>query len=107
MRLTPFLACAALLAGVLAAPPVTAAHAATTRYEAETSPAICTGTIDSPGSPAMARRQPVDSVFTHNRRAVAHAVDGPVGVVSRVQPCLRASRTSTLSPTPLPRVKRR
>ncbi|MEU4406565.1 CBM35 domain-containing protein [Streptosporangium sp. NPDC023963] len=47
MRLTPFLACAGLLAGMLAAPPVHAAHAATTRYEAETSPAVCTGTIDS------------------------------------------------------------
>ncbi|MEU4406567.1 hypothetical protein AB0F88_18775 [Streptosporangium sp. NPDC023963] len=43
MRLTPFLA----WAGMLAAPPVHAAHAATTRYEAETSPAVCTGTIDS------------------------------------------------------------
>ncbi|MFF3438061.1 CBM35 domain-containing protein [Streptosporangium sp. NPDC002721] len=47
MRLTPFLACATLLAGVLAALPVSGAHAATTRYEAETSPAVCTGTIDS------------------------------------------------------------
>jgi hypothetical protein len=43
-RFLPALAGAALVVGVLA--PASAA-AATTRYEAETSPAVCTGTIDS------------------------------------------------------------
>ncbi|MEU4539581.1 CBM35 domain-containing protein [Streptosporangium sp. NPDC023825] len=47
MRLKAVTTCAGLLAGVLAALPVNAAHAAPTRYEAETSPAVCTGTIDS------------------------------------------------------------
>ncbi|MER5434602.1 CBM35 domain-containing protein [Streptomyces sp. NPDC002588] len=42
------LACTGLLAGALVALTGTpAAQAATTRYEAETSPAVCTGTIDS------------------------------------------------------------
>ncbi|TMR97801.1 carbohydrate-binding protein [Nonomuraea basaltis] len=40
-------ACASLLAGALAVLSPSAAHAAPTRYEAETSPAVCTGTIDS------------------------------------------------------------
>ncbi|WP_086016534.1 hypothetical protein [Streptomyces davaonensis] len=43
----PALACAGLLAGALVALSGNPAQAATTRYEAETSPAICTGTIDS------------------------------------------------------------
>ncbi|GAA0849709.1 right-handed parallel beta-helix repeat-containing protein [Streptosporangium amethystogenes subsp. fukuiense] len=47
MRLTPFLACAGLLAGLFVALSGNAAHAAPIRYEAETSPAACTGTIDS------------------------------------------------------------
>ncbi|WP_371578625.1 carbohydrate-binding protein [Streptomyces sp. NBC_01314] len=38
---------AGLVAGLLVALSGTAAQAATTRYEAETSPAVCTGTIDS------------------------------------------------------------
>ncbi|QNP75848.1 carbohydrate-binding protein [Streptomyces roseirectus] len=47
-RVTSALASAALLTGALVALTGTApAHAATTRYEAETSPAVCTGTIDS------------------------------------------------------------
>ncbi|MEV4531478.1 right-handed parallel beta-helix repeat-containing protein [Streptosporangium sp. NPDC049304] len=47
MRLTPFLACAGLLAGVLVALSGNAAHAAPIRHEAETSPAVCVGTVDS------------------------------------------------------------
>lgn len=47
LHLRPALASAALLAGTLVAFSGTAAEAATTRYEAETSPATCTGTIDS------------------------------------------------------------
>ncbi|MFE0677020.1 carbohydrate-binding protein [Streptomyces sp. NPDC058867] len=48
MHLRPALACAGLLAGALVALAGNpAAQAATTRYEAETSPAVCTGTIDS------------------------------------------------------------
>ncbi|MFI6034158.1 carbohydrate-binding protein [Streptomyces sp. NPDC051315] len=47
MRLRSALACAGLLAGALAALSGPTAQAATTRYEAETSPAVCTGTIDS------------------------------------------------------------
>jgi len=43
-RILPVLAGAALVVGVLAPAP---AAAATTRYEAETSPAVCNGTIDS------------------------------------------------------------
>ncbi|MGN9755789.1 carbohydrate-binding protein [Streptomyces sp. SD31] len=46
-RTTPALASAALLATTLVALAGTTAEAATTRYEAETSPAVCTGTIDS------------------------------------------------------------
>ncbi|MDT0573668.1 CBM35 domain-containing protein [Streptomyces sp. DSM 3412] len=40
-------ASAGLVAGLLVALSGTAAQAATTRYEAETAPAVCTGTIDS------------------------------------------------------------
>ncbi|WP_327582579.1 pectate lyase [Nonomuraea sp. NBC_00507] len=47
MRLKAVIACAGLLAGVLVALSPSAAQAAPTRYEAETSPATCTGTIDS------------------------------------------------------------
>jgi hypothetical protein len=47
LHLRPALASAALLAGTLVAFSDTTAEAATTRYQAETSPAICTGTIDS------------------------------------------------------------
>lgn len=45
MRLQRLIACATLLAGVTVIP--SAAAAAPTRYEAETSPATCDGTIDS------------------------------------------------------------
>lgn len=44
MRLLPLIASAAVAVGLL---PAASAAAATTRYEAETSPAVCTGTIDS------------------------------------------------------------
>ncbi|WP_369170821.1 CBM35 domain-containing protein [Streptomyces sp. R28] len=46
-RVTPALASTALLATTLVALTGTTAEAASTRYEAESSPAICTGTIDS------------------------------------------------------------
>lgn len=47
MHLRPALACSGLLAGTLVALSGNPAQAATTRYEAETSPAVCAGTIDS------------------------------------------------------------
>jgi carbohydrate binding protein with CBM6 domain/parallel beta helix pectate lyase-like protein len=47
MRTLPLIAGTALVAGVLGVMAPGAAVAATTRYEAETSPAVCTGTIDS------------------------------------------------------------
>jgi hypothetical protein len=47
MQPRPVIACASLLAGTLVALSGNTAHAASTLYEAETSPAICTGTIDS------------------------------------------------------------
>ena len=48
MHLRPVIACVSLVAGTLVAlSSGTAAQAATTRYEAEASPAVCTGTIDS------------------------------------------------------------
>ncbi|CAM5336274.1 hypothetical protein SALBM135S_05608 [Streptomyces alboniger] len=47
MQLRPVAASAALLAGALVALGGTTAHAASTRYEAEVSPTVCTGTIDS------------------------------------------------------------
>ena len=47
MQLRAVIACVGLLAGTLVALSGTTAQAAPTRYEAETSPAICTGTIDS------------------------------------------------------------
>ncbi|MFI7703139.1 pectate lyase [Nonomuraea sp. NPDC049480] len=47
MRLKAVIACAGLVAGLLVALSPSAAQAAPTRYEAETSPAVCTGTIDS------------------------------------------------------------
>jgi hypothetical protein len=47
MQLRPAIAGAGLLAGALVALSPTTAQAATTRYEAESSPAVCTGTIDS------------------------------------------------------------
>jgi len=47
MNLKPLIACAALAAGALAVLPATTAAAATTRYEAETAPATCDGTIDA------------------------------------------------------------
>ncbi|WP_083929658.1 right-handed parallel beta-helix repeat-containing protein [Catelliglobosispora koreensis] len=46
-RSAPLVACAGLLAGALAVLTPTAAHAAPTRFEAEVSPAVCLGTIDS------------------------------------------------------------
>ncbi len=47
MRTLPLIAGAALVAGLVGVLAPNAAVAATTRYEAETSPAVCTGTIDS------------------------------------------------------------
>ncbi|WP_030166093.1 carbohydrate-binding protein [Streptomyces sp. NRRL S-813] len=47
MQLRPVIASAGLLAGALVALSGTTAQAASTRYEAETAPATCTGTIDS------------------------------------------------------------
>ncbi|CAL9522050.1 hypothetical protein SUDANB176_03872 [Streptomyces sp. enrichment culture] len=47
MHLRPALACAGLLAGTLVALSGTTAQAASVRYEAEGSSAVCTGTIDS------------------------------------------------------------
>ncbi|KAB8193035.1 carbohydrate-binding protein [Nonomuraea phyllanthi] len=47
MRLKAVLACAGLVAGTFAALSQSTAHAASTRYEAESSSAVCSGTIDS------------------------------------------------------------
>lgn len=47
MRTGPVIACVGLLAGTLVALSGTTAQAATTTYEAEASPAVCTGTVDS------------------------------------------------------------
>ncbi|GAA1365800.1 carbohydrate-binding protein [Streptomyces beijiangensis] len=47
MRLRAAIACAGLLAGALLALPGATAQAASVRFEAESSPAVCTGTIDS------------------------------------------------------------
>ncbi|MFC9286662.1 carbohydrate-binding protein, partial [Streptomyces sp. NPDC057052] len=47
MQRSPVIACVGLLAGTLVALSGNTAQAASTRYEAETSPAVCTGTIDS------------------------------------------------------------
>ncbi|WP_367127918.1 carbohydrate-binding protein [Saccharothrix sp. HUAS TT1] len=47
MRLTPLAAGVALAAGVVLASPLSAAGAATTHHEAETSPAVCTGAVES------------------------------------------------------------
>ncbi|MCT9075130.1 right-handed parallel beta-helix repeat-containing protein [Streptomyces fulvoviolaceus] len=47
MHLRPVIASAALVAGVLVALSGPTAQAATARYEAETSPAVCTGAIES------------------------------------------------------------
>jgi hypothetical protein len=47
MHLRPVIASAGLLAGVLVALSGPSAQAASTRYEAESSPAVCKGTIDS------------------------------------------------------------
>jgi hypothetical protein len=47
VHLRPVTACVSLMAGTLVALSGTTAQAATTRYEAETAPAVCTGTIDS------------------------------------------------------------
>ncbi|MGW8361249.1 carbohydrate-binding protein [Streptomyces wedmorensis] len=47
MHLRSATACVSLLAGTLVALSVNTAHAASTSYEAETSPAVCTGTIDA------------------------------------------------------------
>ncbi|PZF91888.1 silent information regulator protein Sir2 [Micromonospora deserti] len=47
MRFTPLIAGTALVAGAVVVLAAGSAVAAPTRYEAETSPAVCTGTIDS------------------------------------------------------------
>jgi hypothetical protein len=47
MRLRPLISSVGLLAGTLVALSGTTAQAATTRYEAETSPAICTGAVET------------------------------------------------------------
>lgn len=47
MRVRPMIACAGLFAGALVVVASSAAQAAPTRYEAENSPAVCSGTIDS------------------------------------------------------------
>jgi endoglucanase len=47
MTLKRFIACASVLAGAIVVTHSTSAAAAPTRYEAETAPATCTGTIDN------------------------------------------------------------
>lgn len=47
MQARPLIACVSLLTGALVALSGNAAQAASIRYEAESSPAVCTGTIDS------------------------------------------------------------
>jgi pectate lyase len=47
MRMRTMISCISLLAGALVAAGPSAAQAAPTRYEAETAPAVCAGTIDS------------------------------------------------------------
>lgn len=47
MNLKPTIVCVSLLAGALVALSPSTAHAAPTRYEAETPPTVCSGTIDS------------------------------------------------------------
>ena len=47
MRMRTMISCISLLAGALVVAASPAAQAAPTRYEAETSPAVCSGTIDS------------------------------------------------------------
>ncbi|MFE9749475.1 carbohydrate-binding protein [Saccharothrix saharensis] len=47
MRVKPMIACVGLLAGAVVAVASSTAQAATTRYEAESSPAVCSGSIDS------------------------------------------------------------
>ncbi|MFE9438530.1 carbohydrate-binding protein [Streptomyces sp. NPDC006602] len=47
MQLRPVIASISLLTGTLVAVSGATAQAATTRYEAESSPAVCTGTVDS------------------------------------------------------------
>ncbi|MGB3444184.1 MAG: CBM35 domain-containing protein [Actinophytocola sp.] len=47
MRMRTMLSCISLLAGALVVAASSAAQAAPTRYEAENSPAVCAGTIDS------------------------------------------------------------
>ncbi|MFF4270375.1 carbohydrate-binding protein [Streptomyces sp. NPDC001536] len=47
MHLRPVIACATLLGGTLVALSGPTAQAATTRYEAETAPAVCTGAIET------------------------------------------------------------
>jgi hypothetical protein len=47
MNVKPLIACASLLAGAVVVLSQSTAQAAPTRYEAESSPAVCTGTIDS------------------------------------------------------------
>ncbi|MGW1595672.1 carbohydrate-binding protein [Streptomyces sp. NPDC002343] len=47
MQLRSAIACAGLLTGALVALSGTTAQAVTTRYEAESAPAVCTGTVDS------------------------------------------------------------
>ncbi|MFF4014900.1 CBM35 domain-containing protein [Streptomyces sp. NPDC001843] len=47
MHLRPMMASVGLLAGTLAALSGTTAQAASARYEAESSPSVCTGTVDS------------------------------------------------------------
>jgi pectate lyase len=47
MRVRPMIACVSLLTGTLVVMTSSPAQAAPTRYEAESSPAVCSGTIDS------------------------------------------------------------
>ena len=47
MRVKPMIACVGLLAGALVAVASSTAQAAPTRYEAESSPAVCSGSIDT------------------------------------------------------------
>ncbi|WP_460406181.1 pectate lyase family protein [Actinophytocola sediminis] len=47
MRVRSMMACVSLLAGALVVVASSAAHAAPTRYEAESSPSVCTGSIDA------------------------------------------------------------
>jgi hypothetical protein len=98
MRSKPMIACAGLVAGALVVLSPSAAQAAPTRYEAENSPAVCNGTIDSnwPGYSGSGFCNSLNSTSGHAQFMVSASAAGTATLGIRFANGTTAGRPANL-----------